>query len=62
MFLPSTFWGIPAFGWTDMYVSTAPIIFSTASSITFGPTEQLTPTTSASHPERRFANSAGEVP
>ncbi len=62
MFRPSTFCGTPAFGCAESGRSTTLAIASIASSMIFGPTEQLTPTTSAPHSQSLRANAAGSVP
>ena len=54
--------GRPAFGWADSTLPVTSAIRSIASSIGPGPTEQLSPTTSAPHSSSRAAMVSTEVP
>ena len=62
MLRPPTSRGMPAFGCALSFFRVTVAIFSTASRIACGPTEQLRPTMSAPQPSSVRATSSGDAP
>ncbi len=54
--------GMPALGCAESLRCVTAAIFSSASRMTAGPTEQLSPITSAPHSSSRWAHTSGDVP
>ena len=62
MFLPATFWGSPALGWTEIGNRVRVLRTSSASSMPFGPTEQFIPTTSTFSPATAWTKLSSGAP